>query len=291
VDSKVGVGSTFFAVLPRQFGLDAAPAESERSSAGRPEVLVVEDDAGDAETRVEILKDGGYDVTLARRGGTAIDLIRTRRFDAVTLDLLLPDMAGWDVLAEIRGSDLNRDTPVIVVTVVPGTQSAHGFRIDGSIEKPVEKSQLMKALSRVGARPNLSKRVLVIEDDATMAKLMRTSLTDLGYLPICVGSAESGVEAVRDDRPDVIILDYMLPGMSGMAFLSAFRENPENDEVPVIVWTNRDLTTDELTRLRSMETQVVLKRQGGIRPLLDEIRAQMEGVELSVAEKLDNTGD
>jgi CheY-like chemotaxis protein/anti-sigma regulatory factor (Ser/Thr protein kinase) len=276
VESTPGQGSTFFAILPLRApgggnGVQAKPADARARL-----VLVVEDDPVDAQTLVDTLEGAGYRAIVASTGTDAIQEVNRRHFDAVTLDLLLPDMAGWNVLKAIQSSELNADTVTIVVSVSSDQGMARGFKVNGTIAKPVDKDHLLGTLRNAGIWPNLSRRVLVVDDDPSVLKLMETSLTDLGYVPVCVGTAEAGALVVQHDKPDAVILDFMLPGMSGLEFLSTFRQNPDHVDVPVVLWTNKDLDKKELAKLKHLGTQVVLKRSGGIRSLLEEIQERLQ---------------
>jgi PAS domain S-box-containing protein len=154
VHSQVGVGSTFHAVLPRQSSI-AQPtisrAMTPRRRAGMRTILIVEDDDRDRELIASTLAGVGYGFEIARTGADAVARCQERYFDAVTLDLLLPDMSGLEVLDTLRVGGWLRDTPVIVVTIVPDVKTA--MTVSQILRKPLDRDALLVALERAGVRP------------------------------------------------------------------------------------------------------------------------------------------
>ncbi len=155
VKSVVEKGSTFFAILPRK----SAAHESDEKiikeqivsvpTPGMQTILVIEDEEKDRELIVNTLKKAGYAVVTAASGAEALRLAEKRQFDAVTLDLILPDMSGWDVLRDLRAGKFNRDIPVIVVTVIAEKSASMGFAIQDFLVKPVVPNRLLAALEEV----------------------------------------------------------------------------------------------------------------------------------------------
>jgi CheY-like chemotaxis protein len=161
------------------------------------------------------------------------------------------------------------------VTISADRKQIGGFPVHSVLPKPIEATSLLAALSSAGVQPNRSQTVLVVEDDPHLLKLMEAALTDLGYLPVCNRTAEEALASVQRRKPDVVILDIMLPGMGGIEFLTIFRDNPKHHRIPVILWTNKDLDATEVARLKHLDSRIVLKRIGGIRHLLEEIGEQL----------------
>jgi CheY-like chemotaxis protein len=148
VRSAPGAGSVFFAVLPRETKafLETERAAPARAAGGAPSVLVIEDDARDRRWIVAALSEAGYVVESATTGAEAVQRVREQAFGAITLDLLLPDMDGRDVLLAIRDSPQNRGTPVVVLTVVAERGAVAGFRVQAILTKPVSERELVDAL-------------------------------------------------------------------------------------------------------------------------------------------------
>jgi PAS domain S-box-containing protein len=154
VHSVLGVGSTFHAVLPRQCAIlqpTVSRTFTPRSRTGTRTILIVEDDDRDRELIASTLAGVGYGFEIARTGADALARCQERYFDAVTLDLLLPDMSGLDVLDTLRVGGWLRDTPVIVVTIVPDVKTA--MTVSDILRKPLDRDALLSALERAGVRP------------------------------------------------------------------------------------------------------------------------------------------
>ncbi len=153
VTSEVGTGSTFFAVLPRITSATTEPSPPpviQAAREGARTVLVVEDDVADQTALVDALASAGYAVELAGTGAEALSRWRARDFDAITIDLLLPDMSGLDLLAALHGERRNASVPVIVVTVVPDAKVVAGFAVHDVLHKPLDRDTLVASLVRAG---------------------------------------------------------------------------------------------------------------------------------------------
>jgi protein-histidine pros-kinase len=160
VRSTLGKGSLFFAVLPR-VGLVESKLEPQRTAScdrvhvprAGPEsatILVIEDQHADRAATLQVLLEAGYTVEIATTGAEALDLCRERKFDAITMDLILPDINGWEILREIRGAGPNTETPVVVVTVVAERAKLTGLHVHGFLAKPLSGTQLLASLAQVG---------------------------------------------------------------------------------------------------------------------------------------------
>jgi len=199
VRSTVGAGSVFHAVMPRvALSRDSVrPAEAiPPARLGAPTVLVIEDDPRDQAAIVHGLVEAGYEVEALPLGARAIERCRARRFDAITLDLLLPDMSGLDVLASIRAAGENRRTPVVVVTVVArrGRRGVPGPR---HAPEALDATRLLDSLRRAGVPPERAGSVLVVDDDPASLRLMEAMLGQLGYRTSCHQDAERALRRRR----------------------------------------------------------------------------------------------
>jgi CheY-like chemotaxis protein len=279
VESTAGQGSRFFAVLPRvPAGSQAAPAPAlaplpRPAAAGSPSILVIEDDTDERRWLAETLRGAGYHVETASTGRDALRLCGTRSYDGITLDILLSDMSGWDVLRAIRGEGANRDTPIIIVTVVAERGLAAGVAIHDFLTKPVRAEDLMGSLERAGVRPAGQRPILVVDDQAQARKLMETTLLGFGYQSRGAASAEEGLRLCAAEPPAAVILDLLMPDMDGFEFLERFRRTSAGRGTPVIVWTAKDLTSDDQVRLAASAHAVVLKGEAGTRSLMEELHA------------------
>ena len=285
VSSVPGKGSTFYALLPMSAGSVIAPLPCSGlpgAYEGSPVVLVVEDNARDRALLVRTLVAAGYAVDEARTGAQALAKCQERSFDAITLDLLLPDASGLDVLDGIRRSNRNSDVPVIVVTVVTERGAIGGFAVHDLLPKPLERVALLESLERARISPRRSGEILVVDDDPASLRLMAAALQQLGYRARCVSNGEDGIRIARAAAPAALVLDLMMPVMDGFQFLEQFRGLPECRNVPVLIWTMKDLTTDEYSRLQSSVQCFVSKGGGAMARMMDELRTFIQSAPRAV---------
>ena len=289
--STVGQGSVFFAILPREVkGPDGhaeldvvprealpAPAAGGSSTSGNAcTVLVVEDGSEDRAWLVRTLTEAGYAVETAADGAEALARCKERAYDAITMDILLPDMSGLKVLHGIREQGPNRDTPVIVVSVVADKQLVTGFAVWDVLAKPAGGPELLVALQGAGVLAGRQRRVMVVDDDRAALELMRALLVDLGYSPVCESEAETALGRVAVHAPAAIVLDLLMPGMDGFEFLRRLRLDPDGQRIPVLVWTSKDLSHEERNRLSQSAQGVMAKGTEGRDSLLRELQHHMK---------------
>jgi PAS domain S-box-containing protein len=273
VKSTPGQGSTFSAFLPRTVGAAAGgPDSGPVSSTVAPTILVIEDDVEDRKWLKRTLEGDGYTVEAVATGTEAVERCRHTPYAGVTLDLLLPDGHGWKVLHEIHATDLNRKVPVIVVTVAADRRNGAGFPVHDYLVKPIDKEQLLRALTTALQAAQRTGPVLIVDDDTRSLKLAELLLAEMGYRSVCESNSERALQAARRDPPAVIVLDLLMPGMNGFEFLSELRRTTAGKHVPVIVWTVKDLSATEREQLRASAQAVVVKSPSGTQ-LLDELRA------------------
>jgi PAS domain S-box-containing protein len=273
VRSTVGQGSTFFAVIPCSEHLhpDSGGARRTASTTGS-NILVVEDDEQDRAVIVSALEAAGYTATIASTGSEAIMLCQEHVFDAITLDLLLPDMSGLDVLASLRSSR-NSSVPVVVITVVADRRAVAGFAVLDILCKPLQSQALLAILERAGVGKSAS--ILVVDDDEKALRLMDVALSKMGCRGICRASGEAGLEAARTLRPAAIILDLIMPKMDGFEFLAELRKIPGQEATPVIVWTSKDLTRGEMEYLQGSVRSVLTKGRDDLNSLTSVLQSTM----------------
>jgi PAS domain S-box-containing protein len=273
VRSVPGQGSVFHAILPCEFRGVSSPVGERLPAAsfGAPSVLVIEDHDSERALIIRTLSLAGYRVVGAATGGEALAKFDEDQFDAVTLDLLLPDMAGLEVLKRIRGGKRAPDIPVVVVTIV-GESATAGFPVHDVLTKPVDGPTILRSLGRASLTVGAPGHVLVIDDDASSLDLMKVTLERLGYRTLCKPDARAALSAVKEVPPLAVVLDLLMPSMSGFEFLDHFRRDARNRRVPVIIWTAKDLSAGERAELREKAQVVVAKSAGRTEGLLHELR-------------------
>jgi PAS domain S-box-containing protein len=281
VKSTPGRGSQFFALLPLHapvsgITIDRVPAQYGLRS-GAAAVLVIEDDARDRALLIQTLARAGYGVEAVATGRQGIASCNERSFDAITLDLLLPDMTGLDVLHRIRLEGKNQLTPVIVVSVVAERGMMAGFSVQDYLTKPVNGRHLLQAFEQARVPPRKGRKILIVDDDPAAQRLMAATLKDLGYDIHTSSGGEAALAFAAVEQPLAVVLDLVMPGVDGIEFLIRFREMVGNRAVPVIIWTMKDLTAGDHKRLRELAQGIVAKNNWRPSAFLDELRALISG--------------
>ena len=265
VRSEVGKGSLFYAVLPRK-ALVGNPLPEMREIVGEdaasPWALVVEDDERDTELLVRTLTAAGWSVRTASTKVQALECTAERRFDAITLDLLLPDGNGMEVLSAIRSRGPNLQTPVVVCSVVSEAGAIAAYAVDGWLPKPIEPDALLAAMKKALQMQRPTGDVLVVDDDPTSLRLMEVTLARLGYHALCRQDATTALEDARKGNLEAVVVDLLMPDVDGFEFLARFKDLPLYGHIPVLVWTSKDLSAEDYAYL-ARATQGVLAKGNG----------------------------
>jgi CheY-like chemotaxis protein len=233
-------------------------------------VLVIDDDETVRDLMERFLVKEGFSVITAANGIEGLKRAREAHPAAITLDVMMPDLDGWTVLAALKGDPALADIPVILVTIVD--ERARGFALGATdyMVKPIDRERLASVLRTIcGDRP--APHILVIEDDEDTRAVIRQTLERAGWSVAEAEHGRWGLDRVAEQRPDVIVLDLMMPEMNGFDFLDALRENPEWRGVPVLVLTAMDLSDEERRRLNGEVERILQKGAAAREQLLDEI--------------------
>ncbi|MDE2062055.1 MAG: response regulator, partial [Bradyrhizobium sp.] len=234
-------------------------------------LLIVEDDTHYARVLVDLARDKGFKVLIATRGAEALDLAKQYQPTAISLDVFLPDMLGWTVLSQLKHNPLTRHIPVQIITLDEDRQHALARGAFSFVNKPTTTEGVAAALTQIKeyARPR-RKRLLIVEDNAAEQMSIKELL---GHDDIEIITAETGASALttlRDSPCDCVVLDLRLPDMSGFEVLDSIRKDESLSEVPVVVFTGRELSVEEDAELHSMARSIVVKGVESPERLLDE---------------------
>ena len=264
VRSTWGEGSTFHVVLPRE-QMAATLQRDMRTSAGNANerwVLVVEDNRADQDLIVRTLTEAGYATQTAATASQALLAAKERDYAAIVLDLLLPDGTGMDLLKLLRASGRNATTPVLIVSVVPDSHSVRAHKVDAWLAKPIEPEALIATLQRVLGQRSAGATVLVIDDEPAALRLMEATLRQMGCAAICHTDVQLALAAARCSPLDAIVLDLLMPEISGFEVLEMLRADEQLRDVPVLIWTSKELTAADRERLRRGATSTIAKGDG-----------------------------
>ncbi|MEH2518684.1 HAMP domain-containing protein/CheY-like chemotaxis protein/predicted transcriptional regulator [Bradyrhizobium sp. AZCC 1610] len=234
-------------------------------------LLIVEDDPHYARVLIDLARDKGFKVLVASRGAEALELAKQFQPAAVSLDVFLPDMLGWTVLSQLKHNPLTRHIPVQIITLDEDRQHALARGAFSFVNKPTTTEGVSAALSQIKeyAKPR-RKRLLIVEDNAAE----QMSITELlGHDDIEILTADTGADALstlRNQPCDCVVLDLRLPDMSGFEVLDRLRNDEQLSNVPVVVFTGRELSAEEDAELHTMARSIVVKGVESPERLLDE---------------------
>jgi signal transduction histidine kinase/CheY-like chemotaxis protein len=272
VESAPGQGSTFTVRLPGASPVEAGP---EGMDASRPLVLVIEDDLRAAELIRAHLTSGGYRVVLVATGHAGLGAARRLQPHAITLDLGLPDMDGWEVLYRLKREPGTQGIPVLVVSAKERGELGLSMGAVDWLVKPVDPQRLLVALRRcraLGAPPQ-PLRILVVDDEPTVLEALEALLTREGHQVVCAQDGEEALQRAAEERPDIILLDLHLPGLSGFEVVNRLRQTAGLAQVPVIAFSGKFVTVEERNLLTQQAVQFVGKYGPvALNRLLDDLR-------------------
>jgi PAS domain S-box-containing protein len=277
VESTPGAGSTFIVRLPDQ-GVAPTAVESPAPAVadGRATVLVVDDDPQVLNLLAKTLEKEGYRALLARNGVEALALARAHRPEAITLDVLMPQMDGWRALKEFKADPELRGIPVIMVTVLNERGMAIPLGAADFMTKPVDRQRLMAILRDHCADRSSASSILVVEDDPPTRETLCRSLESMGYITHAAVNGRSGLDWLANHPvPSLILLDLMMPEMDGFAFLRELRQRPAFADVPVIVVTAKELTAEDVRILSGQTERIVAKDQAYLTELAAAVRGRL----------------
>ena len=239
--------------------------------AGDSVLLIVEDDPHYARILIDLAHDFGWKVLLAMRGVDAIQLAQEFNPTAVSLDIFLPDMLGWNVLTQLKQNPTTRHIPVQIVTMEEDRQHGLARGAFTFVTKPSSRDALVGALAKIRSFAATDRRrLLVVEDD--VAELLSIHSL-LAHEDVEISTAETGEEALqilREQGCDCVVLDLKLPDINGFEVLEQMRSDPAIADTPVVVFTGRELSIEEDAKLHAMARSVVVKGVESPERLLDE---------------------
>ena len=278
VVSEIGVGSTFSIVLPAQVdALEAAKASApsvdkkiDTAPPGEHSILVIDDDADSRDLLRRTLEGDGHTVVCASDGEEGLELARTLHPSLITLDVMMPGLDGWAVLRQLKTDPDLSEIPVMMVSIE--SQKDLGFTL-GAVEhltKPVDRELLIR-LVRKCATTDDRRQALVVDDDESIRTLLGRSLEGDGWSVDAAENGEAALELIADRRPDLVLLDLMMPIMDGFEFLLEFRGRRDCRHVPIIVITSKDLTAEDRKRLVGGVEMIVEKGSMTRSQLLDHV--------------------
>jgi len=281
VRSTLGAGSTFTLILPLRY--EVASISTRAAAAAMPDeraappdgkvVLVIDDDPDVIYLLRENLGDAGYRVVGALSGQDGLQKARELKPFAITLDITMPNKDGWEVLHELKAHPVTKDIPIIVVSIVDNKELGYRLGAFDYLLKPIDRDAVLTALGRI-APPH--GRLLVVDDDPVVVDMIGQLLEGEPYEVEAAADGQQALEAISRRRPDVILLDLLMPRMDGFAVIEHLRQDPEYALIPVIVLTAKTLTSAEHAVLEQSVLKVIQKRGLDRDHFIQELRGALQ---------------
>ena len=257
-------------VLPER-AVEAIPDDRHEVQPGDSILLIVEDDPHYCRVLVDLARDKGFKVLVAMRGDDALELAKQYQPSAVSLDVFLPDMLGWSVLSQLKQNPLTRHIPVQIITLDEDRHHGLSRGAFSFVTKPTTTEGVEAALRRIKEYSAPRRKRLLIVEDNPAEQLSISEL--LGYDDVEIDTVDTGrgaIEKLRSQSADCVVLDLRLPDMSGFEVLEELGADEELSQVPVVVFTGRELSAEEDARLHTMARSIVVKGVESPERLLDE---------------------
>lgn len=269
VESEEGKGSKFMLLMPLMEkapiaeGLLGSVSEAytppydagaffKDKKGGRPLILVVEDDLPTSELMTLYLVQSGYRVAHAYSGADAISRVHELKPFAVVLDIMLPGKDGWEILQEMKSIPELKDIPVIISSIIDNNELGFALGASDYLVKPVDKNTLFEKLKELSLATKKGRKpvnILCVDDDEKALELLKSILEPAGYTVITSSSGKNGVEKAILLKPDLIILDLMMPDVDGFEVTRVLKDNPATMDIPIFILTAKDITVQDRLKL------------------------------------------
>jgi CheY-like chemotaxis protein len=236
-------------------------------------VLVVDDDPTARALMERFLGREGYAVETASNGIEGLERAREIHPCAITLDVMMPDIDGWTVLAALKGDPALADIPVILVSIVDEKQRGYTLGATDYLVKPVDRERLAATLHAVCGR--ITGRVLLVDDDDTARALVRAAVERVGWEVVEAKNGRVALDRLKEGLPDAVVLELLMPEMDGFEFLAELQNHQAWRAIPVVVVTALDLTDHDQQRLTGEIESVILKNAHPREELLREVSAAL----------------
>jgi len=284
-ESVMGQGSRFILRVPLRLAPAVPAAQSAQgnpASAALPRdndralVLIIDDDTSSRELLARHITSDGMQVVTAASGRDGLARARQMKPDAITLDVFMDDLDGWEVLSALKDDPALRDIPVVMCSIADDRESFIALGAVEVLTKPVSREVYLKAVRR-HAGTRLGAPVLIIDDMAENRALIRRQLADVGASFVEAANGREALEKIAGmDHLQCVLLDLIMPEMDGFEFLRAFRENEKWRDVPVCVVTAKNLTRSEHDLLRKSAEQVICREGKPVGAVLGDVKMELQ---------------
>jgi len=270
VESTVNSGSTFYVLLPAM-----PPAEDTLEillyDDKRPILLVIDDDMATLQLTEDYLVNSGYQVVTSRDAVQALDIIPRIKPATIITDVVMPHIDGWELLRRLKTDPETQHIPIIVQSVLDKRTTGLYLGASEYLIKPINQPLLLETLARF-VHIMVEKPILIVDDKNHHRLLMQDVLQSAGYPVEAVNTGEKALEWVKENEPSMLIVDVMMPGISGFEVLRVLRDRDPEQKIPVILTTARDLTVGEKRKVEGLGAQFMGKSQMSGNTLVENVR-------------------
>jgi signal transduction histidine kinase/DNA-binding response OmpR family regulator len=255
--SELGTGSTFYFTLPTHFGLK--PIADVHTGALGPIVLSIDDEHQVIELYKRYLANHGYKVYPLTAPSRSVEVAKKLQPVAITLDIMMPDYSGWQVLQDLKSNPETQHIPIIICSILDDHGKGFNLGATDYLLKPILEEDLVNVLKKLDGHEG-RQRVLVIDDNPEDRRLVQKSFENHNeYEIIFAENGEQALVELGSNKPNVVILDLFLPDINGFTLLETIREDPSLRDIPVIIYTAGDLQEEQL-QILSESSQAMLKK-------------------------------
>ncbi|KQY93012.1 histidine kinase [Paenibacillus sp. Root52] len=270
---------------PEATGSTTVEDDQGEISEGDKVLLIIEDDVKFAHILMDMARGRGFKAIVALQGDKGLEMARQYLPDAIILDIQLPVMDGWAILGELKSSSTTRHIPVHVISVIDDMKQGLMMGAIAYLKKPSSKDSLDKAFSHIESyTENQLKRLLIVEDDETQRKAI---IELIGHDDVAITAVSTGKEALTElhsQRYDCMVLDLMLTDMTGFELLDQIRDDEYLSDLPIIIYTGKELDSKEEMKLRKYAESIIIKDVKSPERLLDETTLFLHRVEANLPE-------
>jgi PAS domain S-box-containing protein len=247
--------------------------EPENSTGDEELILVVEDDDASRELLEETLKHSGYRVISISRGQEALEIAEKTQPVAITLDIMMPGMDGWEVLNKLKKNDKTKDIPVIITTMLDERKIGTALGAEEHFIKPVQKKTLIATLERIQKdRSHGPFHLLVVDDEKVAVEMIEEMLKDKNFKVTPAFGGQEAIDIALKEHPDAILLDLMMPEVTGFDVIRALKSKEESSDIPIIVCTAKYLEKEDLEILNKDISGVIQKGEFNKDKLISHIK-------------------
>jgi CheY-like chemotaxis protein len=248
--------------------------------AGVRTALIVEDDDKSADLIRVQLEAEGFVVLHASSAESALVLAARQPLALITLDVMLPNMDGWEFLSRIKQMPALSRIPVVIISIVADQNRGFALGAASVMQKPISRQELYEALLELGLFPlakDQTLKILVVDDDPKAVELIAVRILGLASTVLRAYGGREAIDAARRELPDLIVLDLMMPEVNGFDVVSALQEHPDTARIPILVVTAKHITAEDRAKLNGYVMTIMEKANFDRDYFIAEVRRAMSG--------------